>query len=47
MNAELYWHVTFLNTAAINGLSQEDLALQIGIEVKTYARIERARGIQI
>ena len=27
---------------AINGLSQEDLALQIGIEVKTYARIERA-----
>ena len=29
---------------AINGLSQEDLALQIGIEVKTYARIERAEG---
>ena len=28
----------------INGLSQEDLAHQIGIEVKTYARIEKAKG---
>ena len=28
----------------INELSQEDLAHQIGIEVKTYARIERAKG---
>ena len=27
---------------AINGISREDLALQIGIDVKTYARIERA-----
>ena len=26
----------------INGLSQANLALQIGIDVKTYGRIERA-----
>ncbi|MCR2024903.1 helix-turn-helix domain-containing protein [Anaerotruncus colihominis] len=26
----------------INGISQEELALRIGIEVKSYAKIERA-----
>ena len=31
-----------LEYRTINGISQEDLALQIGIDVKTFARIERA-----
>ena len=31
-----------LEYRTINGISQEDLSLQIGIDVKTFARIERA-----
>lgn len=42
MNPELFWRVTFWNTAQSMESARRIWLLQIGIDVKTFARIERA-----